>query len=1000
MRARQKRLLVLLGLAAGVSATGLLFTLGALASLSFPRLGHALVLWALPIGVAAGAGVAWSLIRKRIGNDERTARLMSELMPELKLDLLAAVELSKALGERHDFSPELAKAFLASVDERSFSAQLDTLREGREAKWAIRGAVALSVVCLASLFFARERVSSGLTVAFAPRLAAALKREPITGDFTVHYRYPAYTGLEPRTVEGGTGDLQAPAGTEVTIDTRADRDVLGAALSVNGKRFPLVKDGRKLKGDLLLDKPGQYHVVFLDGDDVVAEGPDRAIRIDADTAPEVQLTAPLAELEIEADHQKVLLKYEARDDYGLSSLELVAQRPGRQEERTRLTHDDGRVTRSVYEWDVGALKLQPGQSVRYYLEAKDNDAVAGPKRGVSRTQTVKLYSAAEHRQEALAKAEKIWDRLIVHLADRMEGQDRKKDINLDQVKAGAALDESGQTLSNDSVTLAVELAKDKDAPEELGDALENIGSSLHKVVLQTTMARRVAERLHGTTGDFSISLARKATEEVRSVEQDVLYLEALLDRQRLEALRQAAQDLKSDRRELSRLMEEYAKTPDSEKQQALLDQMQQLQRDMERLLQKMSELSKGIRDEHYNAEAQNQLDSANIPDDFKSLEELIKSGKTEEALKKMQELAMEMDDLVSKLDDAADDAEENADPELERQFEEFQKNLDETVQKQAQLADDSERIRDRYRDEVRKRVQQKAEQLGQNLLKKTEDLKQHYEKIDGTTGGTQLEVSKAATMQQLDHLEQALKAKDYDLALEAADQLTAEAERAAGLAEEQRRRDEQWGNPAPSMRAIRETEQKFRQGSKAAEDIDSELRNLFPPPNQMLSQEDQQKLKEQAARQKQLQQKADQLEQQMDQLAAQAPIFGPDQKEQMEQAQQKMGEARDGLDGKDVRKANGNQQAALDSLKSLQRGMQQQQQQQPGSKGKRGLPMPMGQRRPGGRGSINKDKVEIPDEDPNAPTKEIRKDLMDAMKQGAPDRYREQNKRYYEELVK
>jgi hypothetical protein len=52
-----------------------------------------------------------------------------------------------------------------------------------------------------------------------------------------------------------------------------------------------------------------------------------------------------------------------------------------------------------------------------------------------------------------------------------------------------------------------------------------------------------------------------------------------------------------------------------------------------------------------------------------------------------------------------------------------------------------------------------------------------------------------------------------------------------------------------------------------------------------------------------------------------------------------------------------------------------------------------------GRGN-KAEKVEIPEEDPNAAPREFRKDVMDAMKQGAPDRYKDQNKKYYEELVK
>jgi hypothetical protein len=108
-----------------------------------------------------------------------------------------------------------------------------------------------------------------------------------------------------------------------------------------------------------------------------------------------------------------------------------------------------------------------------------------------------------------------------------------------------------------------------------------------------------------------------------------------------------------------------------------------------------------------------------------------------------------------------------------------------------------------------------------------------------------------------------------------------------------------------------------------------------------------------------------------------------------------MGGAAEGLESKDARKSLGEQQGALEALRGLQRQMEQ----QGGGKGKGGLPMPLSMGSGRGRG-IKKERVEIPDEDPNAAPQQLRKDVMDAMKQGAPDRYREQNKRYYEELVK
>jgi hypothetical protein len=99
------------------------------------------------------------------------------------------------------------------------------------------------------------------------------------------------------------------------------------------------------------------------------------------------------------------------------------------------------------------------------------------------------------------------------------------------------------------------------------------------------------------------------------------------------------------------------------------------------------------------------------------------------------------------------------------------------------------------------------------------------------------------------------------------------------------------------------------------------------------------------------------------------------------------------LSGKDPSRGFGEQQGAMQALKGIQQAMEQAGR----SGGKGGIPLPL--KRRGGNGTRS-EKVEIPDEDPNAAPREFRKDVMDAMKQGAPDRYRDQNKRYYEELVK
>jgi DNA repair exonuclease SbcCD ATPase subunit len=654
---------------------------------------------------------------------------------------------------------------------------------------------------------------------------------------------------------------------------------------------------------------------------------------------------------------------------------------------------------------VGALKLSPGQQATYFLEALDTNTVSGPQKGVSRTHTVKVYSAADHRREAVAKAEALWEQLVVHLADRMEGGDRSLTTELDALARNGAIDERADTLAINLKGLSDELLEERDAPVELAAALSNVGSALTKDGRFVRDVRRVVSRLATSGSEFLRDSRRRlviaAAQDVKSSEQNVMYLEALLDREKLHALKELADQLKQERRDLSKLLETLKDAPEDEKKAALLKQASALRERIQDLMQRMAELSKGIRDEHLNEEALAELaEQDNLGQQLDDIEKLVREGKTEQAMAKLQELGMQMDQMLEGIDKAAQDSDEQANPELAEKFKDFTESLERTVKEQEKVAQDTQALRDRYREQLKDRVSKQGEALKGELLKKTAELKDSFKKLDPESLGSRAGEAQNDALQQLDGLESALKSDDFALAAEAAQRLEQRAKDLEGVAAEMRRRDELFQNPPDVRKASRELADKTKKSADTAEDISQKLQNLFPPPGSMLSERDRQKLKELSSQQKGLEQRAEQLQQMMDGIGELAPVFNDDAKRQLDQASQKMDQAGQRLEGRDVGRATGEQQAALEGLKGLQQQLQQQQQQGGGKGG--GLPMPMmaqGNGKGNGRGK-NHEKVEIPDEDPNGAPLNFRKDVMDAMKQGGPERYKDQVKRYYEELVK
>ena len=135
----------------------------------------------------------------------------------------------------------------------------------------------------------------------------------------------------------------------------------------------------------------------------------------------------------------------------------------------------------------------------------------------------------------------------------------------------------------------------------------------------------------------------------------------------------------------------------------------------------------------------------------------------------------------------------------------------------------------------------------------------------------------------------------------------------------------------------------------------------------------------------------------------QAPVFPPSAQGQLGETRGHMGQAASQLgQSKNPQRGHGEQELALDALSRFQKGLEESAKK--GGKGQGpGFPFPFADssaEREGEGFDASREKVKIPGAEAHRVPEEFRRDLLEAMKQGTPERYRDQVKHYYEELVK
>jgi t-SNARE complex subunit (syntaxin) len=952
-----------------------------------------------------------------------TAQLLARRLelPILRAGLVPAVELALEMEVGGEcFSAPLAQAHIEQMAKALslFSVQkvFPSQPVQQAAKWAgitILLGVITSVLCWGAVTEGWQR----LLTRHSPEKSVLLHlQEPITGEIELTYTYPAYTGLPTRTLPVTAGEISAPKGTRVHLKTRADRQIGGALLVVGELKTPLkVSKGRDLSGTILVSDSGYYRFRFSDAQGKqLVEGPPIPIAVEEDVRPKVSIISPSSPLEV--DPKSILtIRYEAQDDYGLSELALLYRLPGAVNPQKIVLQQDPQTPPSSsgeYFWDLSTLNLLAGDSIAYYVEAVDNDPVSGKKAGASSTHLLKIYSEAEHHRQAIKRIEKSWDDLIHLLADRLEASNHFNDFadNFDRQLSTSQFetDERGINIAQNFQDLCSELRKVK-TPEHLWRAMQNVSHSIRQKVSQTMKMRSSLKEStqKRIKGFYYKELRDGLFEEIAEEEKDVLYLETLLNEQRITDLKSLFRELSSKRRTLSETLENYRTAPNEETRERLLNEISRLKDRITELMQRMAELSEGIKDEHINAEALKELgESQGVVNSLEKMQNMLRIGQVEEAMKEMEKFGQMFDELENNLNKASNDFQNTEMSKLARSLEEFALQLRGLEAEEKKVLNQTQHVRKRYKSKLKEQLAKKGTDFFEKMHQKVDEARKNLQAITRGSGlWRDNELQNA--QEEVETLDNALKVGDFD---QAAQSVAKALSHTHGLVEEweQQVRDSRWLRSSEWGKEIAEDEKNARHSGAAflsLQLVSQEITGLFPTAENALDTADKQQLDHLSKKQSELKEQAYRLTEKMSEMNQEAPLFSTEAKEKLQAVAKRMGQAQGQLRMHRPTTALAEQRAALDELANLLKGLEKSTGK--GKSGGRSIPWPwIGQGSEIADQGVGRDdsalheKVHIPGADQFRVPEEYRKEILDAMKQKTPEAYQEPVRRYYEEIVK
>jgi hypothetical protein len=928
--------------------------------------------------VIGGAALGFVRPARVFAEPTALARLVGQRHPPLASDLLSAVELTAARTGGALASPDMTQAFYAQVAEATGPLVVEELFPLRRAVRALLVAIALLLAGLASMWVFPSLLGHGMRTLFrTPSLyeGARATREPLVGDVRVTYDFPAYTRLPRQVIEGSTGELRAVRGTRVELEMRPLRSARRARLllgeSGQAGTHEVVIDHGKLRTELALGESGAYRVwlePFL-GRPLREEHAHRIV-VESDEPPEVDITGPADRLELLAP-RPVEVAYHARDDFGLAEVALVYRVNSGPEQRILLKNARGaRELRATTMFEPVSALLVPGAQVAYRVEARDRDDVSGSKTGVSRTLYLVISNPRGALEEHLAREHELLEGLLASLGDRLEVEHGGK------AAAAPARLARLREVHDAERTRATELGRLIE--------LQRGGGPVHKA--QAGPLAAIAARLARLLRDEQELLAGAAAKSgsaatalwtrvlgimprhVAELESAVLALDDLIGRQRLGELAAIGKDLVAAHERLKDLLARYRATGDEQLRR-------QIERELRELRARIAELAHKIAE----VKARNQvtLEWTNLPDARKAmalaerLDSLLAKGDAQSLGDALDELGDSLASLHDLLEQNAGDFANARFPQENRAVAELKRKLSDLEGDQRAVAEDSRALAKELDAELLRRLEA---QQGELLAKAKQKLEQIGRRLKGGPPrelGDSAQTATQGVRQSVRQLRRLLPAKEWNEAQREAQRLADGLGHLQRIVERQRSLRRLGTGAASFAGQVDESE-------TLARELVAELGRLIPRPGEIGSAEQRGRGRELGQRELAIEEKTRGLARDLGGRDEATPGAGPAATE-LEEIAGQMRQAGQDLHGGAAHEGSARASEAAERLAQLRRSV-------------------------GGKPNVgsysSREPVRIPDADAYQAPREWRHELMEAMREKPPERYREEVRHYYEELVR
>ena len=551
-------------------------------------------------------------------------------------------------------------------------------------------------------------------------------------DLELILNYPSYTRLPSKLIKPSDGIVESLPGTEVTIKGKTDNNFNQATLVVNSNDSFLMESNKNssFMGSFVIREKGFYQFKLKDpsGNQILL--PKKyPIKLEQDQNPRIVLF-PSNPKPVYYDSDKIQIFYEGSDDFGIKSVELVAQL-GDNSTRKKIKNlkKSEQEIQGKFTWNLALEKLKPGQEVQYYLEIKDNDNILGPNKGQSEMIRFIIYDSQKERENLVRLQDELTEKMIALLATGLMEDNILKTTTKDTIYGKKLLASNVDALI-EIIGLAQHI---KNQAQEFGSFPRPYLTLLNNIIsgLKTIRQEKIEaiDKIQGTLlkptpVDYSLYPIEILNDRmVTHLEQDILFLIKITNRQKMDQVLDLENKLSELTEVLKEEFENLKNKNSSLNSNQLKTKLNQIQQTLKQLLDKLAQQNQSLPDEFLNSKSYKTMDLQEMMSSIEKMQELANQGKMEEAMEELKKMAEELRNFAEQLNQTNSSMEELVDSQMMEQLDQSTRELENLEQKQSKIINKTSEINQKLRKSQSKKFESLVKSFFEELKKDVESIR-------------------------------------------------------------------------------------------------------------------------------------------------------------------------------------------------------------------------------------------------------------------------------------